>query len=36
MAQKESSKAFRKFFVYGAVFGIVVTFIVWYSIKLFQ
>ena len=36
MAQNESSQAFRKYFVYGAVFGIAVTFIVWYLIKFFQ
>jgi len=35
MAQNESSQAFRKYFVYGVVFGIAVTLIVWYSIKFF-
>jgi hypothetical protein len=36
MAQNESSQAFRKYFVYGALFGMTVTFIVWYSLKFFQ
>ena len=36
MAQNESSHAFRKYFVYGVVFGVTATFIVWYSFKVFQ
>ncbi len=36
MAQHESSQAFRKYFVYGAVFGATVTLIVCYSLKFFQ
>ena len=36
MTQNESPQAFRKYFVYGAVFGIAVTLIVWYSMKFFQ
>lgn len=36
MAQNESSQAFRKYFIYGAVFGVVATLIVWYSIKFLQ
>jgi hypothetical protein len=36
MAQSESSQAFRKYFVYGTVFGVAVTLIVWYSLKFFK
>jgi hypothetical protein len=36
MAQNESSQVFRKCFVYGVVFGVTVTLIVWYLLKFFQ
>jgi hypothetical protein len=35
MAQNESSQAFRKYFVYGTIFGGVITLIVWYSLRFF-
>lgn len=36
MAQNESTRAFRKYFLYGAVFGVTVSLILWYSLKFFQ
>jgi hypothetical protein len=36
MAQNESSQAFYKYFVYGTIFGVAVTLIVWYSLKFFK
>lgn len=35
MAQNQSSEVFRKYFVYGVLFGISLTLIAWFSFKFF-